>query len=62
MVTRWRSTPNIASAEFKSYELGYLGGKLGVKLTKSKKFGFVGAQKIPTVAGEAEGLKVALKE
>ena len=54
--------PNIASAEFKSYELGYLGGKLGVELTKSKKFGFVGAQKIPTVAGEADGLKVAVKE
>lgn len=54
--------PNLTSAETKSYELGYIGGKIAAATTKTKKFGFIGAVKIPTVAAEVDGIKGAIKE
>ncbi len=54
---------NLSSAVFKPYELGYIGGKIGAELTKdSKKFGFVGAAKIPTLLAEVDAIKAAVKE
>ena len=55
--SRGTEAPNLSSVEFRSYELGYLGGKVGASLTESKKFGFVGAQKIPTVNAEVYAIK-----
>ena len=60
--TRGGEASNIASAEFRGYELGYIGGKVGADLTKTKKYGFVGASKIPTVTAEVEGIKAGVKE
>ncbi len=54
--------PNLTSAEFKSYELGYVMGKVAAATTESKKFGFVGAMKIPTLVAEITAIKGAIKE
>ncbi len=54
--------PNLTSAEFKSYELGYVMGKIAAVTTESKKFGFVGAAKIPTLVAEITAIKGAIKE
>lgn len=52
---------NLTSAEFKSYELGYIGGKIAAATTKTKKFGFIGAAKIPTLLAEVAAIKGAIK-
>lgn len=54
--------PNLTSGEFKSYELGYVMGKVAAATTQSKKFGFVGAMKIPTLVAEVTAIKAAIKE
>lgn len=54
--------PNLTSGEFKSYELGYVMGKIAAVTTESKKFGFVGAMKIPTLVAEVTAIKAAIKE
>lgn len=54
--------PNLTSGEFKSYELGYVMGKVAAATTKTKKFGFVGAMKIPTLVAELTAMKAAIKE
>ena len=54
---------NLTSAVFKPYEIGYVGGKIGAELAKdSKKFGFVGAAKIPSLLAEVDAIKAAVKE
>ncbi|MDD2371824.1 MAG: BMP family protein [Firmicutes bacterium] len=54
--------PNLTSGEFKSYELGYIGGKIAAATTTTKKFGFIGAAKIPTLIAEITAIKGAIKD
>lgn len=54
--------PNLTSGEFKSYELGYIAGKIAAAATEVKKFGFIGAAKIPTMIAEVTAMKGAIKE
>jgi len=51
------SGPNLASARFRTGELGYLAGKLAALVTKTNKIGFVGAMEVPTILGEVKAIK-----
>ena len=61
--SRGTEAPNLTSAEFKGYELGYMVGKVGASLSsENKKLGFVGAAKIPTLTAEVVAIKAAVRE
>jgi basic membrane protein A len=53
---------NLASARFRTGELGYLAGKLAAMVTKSNKIGFVGAMEIPTILGEVKSIQEVVPE
>ncbi|HHU31297.1 MAG TPA: BMP family ABC transporter substrate-binding protein [Clostridia bacterium] len=56
------SGPNLASARFRTGELGYLAGKLAALVTKTNKIGFVGAMEIPTILGEVKSIMEVVPE
>jgi len=53
---------NLASARFRTGELGFLTGKLAAMVTKTNKIGFVGAEESPTVKGEVVSIQKIVPE
>jgi len=53
---------NLASYVFQSGEGGYVAGTLAAKLSKSGKWGFVGAVEIPTIKADQLSYEMALKQ
>ncbi len=53
---------NLASYVFKAGEGGYVAGVLASKLSKTGKWGFVGAVEIPTIKADQEAYEMALKQ